>query len=137
MCELVISCCDASEVFQPAKAPFDNIATLVDFFVVADFLFAVALARNDRLDAAFPVESTVSFRVVTLVGEEIFDAGDRTDAFLRDIITGGLAHRDVKDPWSTPFVAIIMWILLLRSLFVSPIASKLVTLLRHWRSGRF
>ena len=104
MCELVISCCDASEVFQPAKASFDNISTLVDFFVVADFLFAVALARNDRLDAALLEERADGVRVIALVGEELFDAGDQTDAFLRHHTIGGVARREDKGPRPTLFV---------------------------------
>ena len=104
MCELVISCCDASEVFQPAKASFDNIAPLVDNFVTADFLLAVALARNDRLDAALPHESTDSVRVIALVGDELFDAGDQTDAFLGHHTIGSVAWREDKGPRPTPFV---------------------------------
>ena len=94
MCELIIPCCDTSEVFQPAKAPFDNIAILVDIFIVTDFLFTIALARNDRLDAALLEKSTDSVRVIALVCEELFDAGDQTDAFLRHHTIGGVAGRE-------------------------------------------
>ncbi len=71
---------------------------------MTDFLFAVALARNDRLDAALLEEGADSVRVIALVGEEFLDAGDQTDAFLRHHTISGVARREDKDPRSTLFV---------------------------------
>ncbi len=43
---------------------------------MADFLFSVALACNNRLGPALFEERAGSVRVIALVGEELFDAGD-------------------------------------------------------------
>ncbi len=71
---------------------------------MADFLFAVALARNDRLDAALLEERADGVRVIALVGEELFDAGDQTDAFLGHYTIGGVARREDKGPRPALFV---------------------------------
>ena len=69
-----------------------------------DFLFAIALSRNDGLDAALLEESSDGVSVVTLVSKELFDAGNQTDAFLRHHTIGGVARREDKCPRSTIFV---------------------------------
>jgi hypothetical protein len=71
---------------------------------VTDFLFAVALSRNDSLDATLLEEISDGVSVVTFVGKELFDAGNQTDAFLRHHTIGDVAGREDKCPWSAMFV---------------------------------
>ena len=74
MCELVIACRNAPEVLQPAKAALDDIAAFVGFLIMADFLFAVGFAWDDRLDAALLEKGADCIGIVAFVGEELFDA---------------------------------------------------------------
>src|SRR5207244_13225220 len=50
--ELVISCGDAAEVLEPAKAAFDDISTFVGVFVEAMDDDTVGSVGDDRLGAA-------------------------------------------------------------------------------------
>lgn len=104
MSELVVSGCDAPEVLQPAKASLDDIAALVGFLVVADFFLAVAFAWDDGLDFALLEESADGVGVISFVGEELFDAGDQTDAFFRHHAIGGIARREDERPGPAKFV---------------------------------
>ena len=74
--ELVVSCCDATPVLEPAETAFDDIAVLVGMLVVANLLFAVGFAGNDGLDAALFEEGSDRIGVIAFVGKELFDAWD-------------------------------------------------------------
>ena len=81
----VVACVDAPPVLEPTEAPLDNIAALIGVFVVADFLFAVGFAGNDRLDALLFEEGADRIRIVTLVGKQFLDAGKKADGPVANI----------------------------------------------------
>ena len=62
--ELVISCGDAAEVLEPAKAAFDDISAFVGAFVETMDDNTVGFIGNDRLGA---VSSDFGAKVVTVV----------------------------------------------------------------------
>jgi hypothetical protein len=63
-CELVISCGDAAEVLEPAKAAFDDISAFVGALVEAVDDDTVGFIGNDGLGA---VTSNFGAKVVTVV----------------------------------------------------------------------
>jgi len=104
--EFIVAGCDTPEVFEAAEAAFDDVAPLVSFLVVANFLLAVGLARDDGSYAALFEESPDRIGVITLVGEEFFDAGNHTDG--HDTIRG-VARREDEGPRPTQIVDYCMY----------------------------
>src|SRR5437588_11284144 len=68
--ELVISCGDAAEVLEPAKAALDDISAFVGAFVEAMDDDAVGFVGNDGLGAATNDFATKVVAVIAFVGEE-------------------------------------------------------------------
>ena len=104
MGELVVSGGDATPVLQPAETALDDIAVLVGFLVMADVRLAAGFARNDGLDAFLFKKGADGVGVITLVGEELFDAGDEADAFFRPHAVGGVAGREDESPRPAEFI---------------------------------
>ena len=124
MSELVVSGCDPPEILEPAEAALDGVAVFISLFVVADFLLRLDLPGMMGFmsrDAARLEESPDRIGIIALAGEELFDAGDETDAFFGHHTIGGIARCENQRPGRQNLSA-IAWILLLRPPFVSPIA---------------
>lgn len=96
--ELVVACRDTSPVFEPAEATLHDIAVLVSFLVVADFLFAIGFAWNDGFDAMLFEESSNCIRIIAFIGEKLFDSRDQADAFLGHDTIGRVAGGQDKGP---------------------------------------
>jgi len=71
----VVSCSDASPVFEPAEHALDTVALLVEFSVVGDRRFAVRSARDAGLDLEIGQGFAKPVAVIALVGDQ--DAGVR------------------------------------------------------------
>jgi hypothetical protein len=68
--ELVISGGDTPEIFKPAEAALDDVASLVGAFVEAMEGYSVGLVRYDRFCAAINDVGAEVIAVITLVGDE-------------------------------------------------------------------
>lgn len=68
--ELIVSGCDASEVFEPAKATFDHVTAFVGASVEAMDDDAVRFVGDDRLCAATHDFAAKLVAVIPLVGEK-------------------------------------------------------------------
>ena len=67
---LIIAGGDASEILEPAKAAFDDVASLVGAFVEAVEGCSVGLVRNDGDCAAAEDVGAEGVTIVALVGDE-------------------------------------------------------------------
>ena len=104
MGELIVSGGDAAPILEPAETALDDIALLVSLPVVADFPVAIGFARDDGLDALFFEKGPDRIGVVAFVGNQLFDAGQETDAFLGHCAIGSIARRQDERPGPTEFV---------------------------------
>src|SRR4029453_3434607 len=68
--ELVVSRGDASEVFEPAEHPFDEVAALIGAGIVGVGMLAGGLWRDHRFGAAFGEPGAQAARVVGTIGEQ-------------------------------------------------------------------
>ena len=98
MGELVVSCGDATPILEPAKATFDDVAAFIGFLVVADFLLAIGLTRNDGLDALFLQKGSDRVGIIAFVREKFCDAWQEADTFLGHHAIGGIAGREDERP---------------------------------------
>lgn len=96
--ELIVACCDPPKILKSAEAALDDITLLVGFLVVAYFLFAVGLARDDGLDAALLEESSDRIGVIAFVGEQFLYAGDEADAVFGHYAIRDIAGRQDESP---------------------------------------
>lgn len=62
---------DAAEVLEPAEGALDDVAVEVDGFFTVGLELAVALRRDDRLDAARRQPVAQRGAIVTLVGDQV------------------------------------------------------------------
>ena len=104
MRELVVTCGDAPPILEAAKAALDDIASFVGFLVVADALLAIGFARDDGLDSAFLEKGAERIGVISLVGDQLGDAGDQAHAGLRDHAICGIARCQDEGPWTAFFI---------------------------------
>ena len=95
--EFVVACGDASEVLKPAEATFHDVAAFICLLVMANALFPIGFAGNDRPDVVGFEEGAERIGVVAFVGKELADAGDTADAGLRHHAIGGVARREDQD----------------------------------------
>lgn len=51
MCTSVVSCCDASPIFEFSEQVLDDVSFFVEFCIVGDLDLAVFTAGNDGIDA--------------------------------------------------------------------------------------
>jgi hypothetical protein len=51
--QLVISSCDSSEIFEPAKGIFDKVSFSVSLFAESERLFSVSLVWDDGFCTSF------------------------------------------------------------------------------------
>ena len=68
--KLIVSSSDAPEIFQPAKAALDDVASFVGPLVEAVESYSVGLVRNDRLCASIYNLSAKAVTVIALVCDE-------------------------------------------------------------------
>jgi hypothetical protein len=62
--ELVVSCCDPSEILEPAETALDDVAVPIGFFGMPDALLAIGFAWDDRLDSLLSKERAKRIGVV-------------------------------------------------------------------------
>jgi hypothetical protein len=90
-----VSCAEAAEVFEFIEAAFDTVALLVEFAVVAAWLFPVPSGRDDG-DRAQALDLGDDLgRVIPLVGDHRFGAlpFEQPDSFG---VLGGLSGGDAE-----------------------------------------
>mgnify|MGYP001600018023 CR=1 FL=1 len=94
--ELVVAGGDAAEIFEPAEATLDDIASFVGFFVEAMEPDAVGFVGNDRLGAALADLRPEAIAVIAPVGNQGAHVGqERQNLGSRGDI-GVLAWRQMK-----------------------------------------
>ena len=68
---------------------------------MADALFAIALARDHRLDVVGFEEGAEGIGVIAFVGQKVGDAADQADAGFGHHAVGGVARREDEHPGAT------------------------------------
>ena len=96
--ELVVGCCDAAEILEPAEHALDQVALAVGDDIVRDDLFACRVARDDGLGSRFGDRLPQPVCVMGFVAKQ---AGERTGGLdqgrsERDI--AGIARGEQPDP---------------------------------------
>ena len=71
----IISCCEASRVFETVDAAFDAVSERVDAFVDDDFDLAVFSAGDDRFGAARLEILANVIGIISAIGEDDFRRG--------------------------------------------------------------
>ena len=104
MRQLVVARGDAPPILEAAEAALDDIAALIGLLVMANAFEAVGFGRNDRLYSAPLEERPKGVGVVALVGHQLSDAGDQTDAGLGDRAIGRVAGCQHERPGTAEFV---------------------------------
>ena len=95
--ELVISCGDAAEVLEPAKAAFDDISTFVGVFVEAMDDDTVGFVGDDGLGAATYDFAAKVVAVISFVAEERAHGRRERQNIWRRRDIGILAWRQMQD----------------------------------------
>jgi hypothetical protein len=94
--ELIIAGGDASEILEPAKAAFDDIASLVGAFVEAVEGCSVGLVRNDGDCAAAEDVGAEGVTIVALVGDEYAHRRSEVQKGRRDRDVGILSRSEME-----------------------------------------
>jgi hypothetical protein len=71
---------------------------------VADFLFAIGTPRDNGLDAELAQKGAEAVAVIALVGEQLLDAGNETDAGFGLCAIGGISGCQNKNPWAAKLI---------------------------------
>lgn len=95
-CELVIACCDTTEILEPADGGFDAPALLVAAFVVADGLGSVLPAWNDGTGAVGSQQLTKGIGVVGTIGDQTVERAGLVDKAWRDTDVSVVAWSEMK-----------------------------------------
>ena len=103
--QLVISSCDAAEVFEAAEAAFDDVAALVGSLVEGMDDDAVGFVGNDRLCAKADDLSAQLVAVISSIGKESLDSGGKRQHVGRSGDVGILAGGEMKDDGPTAWIA--------------------------------
>jgi hypothetical protein len=104
LCELIEASSNSPEILEPTETALNNVAVLIGFLVVTDFLFAIGSAWYHRLDAELFEECPDGVAIIAFVGEKLFNAGDQTDAFLRHRAISGVTGCNDEGPRAAEFV---------------------------------
>ena len=102
--EFVVACAEAPEVLESAEAALDDVAAFVSLLVMANALFPIGFAGNDRPDLVGFEEGAERIGVVAFVSEELVDAGDKADAGFCNLTICSIARREDQDPGTAKVV---------------------------------
>lgn len=88
---------DAAPVLDAAEHSFDDVALLVDRFVVVVLDFAVFTRRDDGLGSALAQPFAQGLAVIAFVGNQFGRGWHRLDALLRDLAIMGVSRGQEQD----------------------------------------